>query len=121
MKNSYRILLLLLISETLLATPTGAELLNACETSMEEGFQGITGMMCVWYVTPCDCHHGKSADIPHVCLPDGLETEYLAQQVVSGLKSKPELQVKTAEVAVGEILVKMYSCDSSAQANSRQE
>lgn len=121
MKIIITVLLLFFYNETAFAAPTGAALLRACELSLKEGFKGTAGMMCVWYVTPCDCHHGKDADIPRVCLPDGLETEYLAQQVVSGLKSKPELQLKTAEVAAGEVLLQMYSCDSSTQANSRQE
>lgn len=104
-------MLLFLLSAEVLATPTGSELLSACEDSLEKGFQGTTGMMCVWYATPCDCHHGKDSDIPRVCLPDGKSTESLAQEVVDGLKSRPELQEKAAEVSAGLILVEKYPCD----------
>lgn len=107
--NLFSILLLFVASVS--AAPTGAELLSACKTSLEKGFDGTTGMMCVWYVTPCDCHHGKDSEIPRVCLPDGLKTEFLAEEVISGLKSKPELLIKSAEMAAGVILVEKYPCD----------
>jgi hypothetical protein len=111
MKQYYWVILLLIFSGNLQAAPTGADLLEACETSLEKGFQGSFGMMCVWYVTPCDCHHGKHSEIPRVCLPDGLETEDLAKQVIAGLKSTPELQSNTAEISAGKILVEKYPCD----------
>jgi hypothetical protein len=111
MKNLKKFIFLLLLSTNVLAAPTGADLLEACEASLEKGFQGSTSMMCVWYVTPCDCHHGKDSEIPRVCLPEGKETESLAREVIKGLKSQPELQSKSAEISAGEILVKKYPCD----------
>ena len=105
------ILLLFIFSVKAFAAPSGSDLLTACETALEKGFQGANGMMCEWYVTPCDCHSGKDSEVPRVCLPDGLETEYLAKEVISGLKSNTELQNKTAEISAGEILVKKYPCD----------
>jgi len=111
MKKLKWLAVLLLLSSNVLAAPTGADVLSACEESLEKGFQGTTGMMCVWYVTPCDCHHGKDSVIPRVCLPDGKTPESLAKEVIDGLKSKPELQSKPAEVSAGLILVEHYPCD----------
>jgi len=106
-----KILVLLIFSANLHAAPTGADLLEACELSLEKGFNGPKGMMCVWYVTPCDCHHGKDSSIPRVCLPDGKETESLAREVIEGLKLKSELQSKTAELSAGLVLSEKYPCD----------
>ena len=102
---------LLFLSFNVYSSPSGNDLLIACETSLEEGFQGTTGMMCVWYVTPCDCHYGKETRIPRVCLPEDYETEYLAKEVIDGLKAKPKLLDETAEMAAAEILAKKYPCD----------
>ncbi len=103
--------LLLFFSAEVLAAPSGANLLEACEDSLEKGFQGATGMMCVWYVTPCDCYHGKDSTIPRVCLPDGKTPESLAREVIDGLKSKPELLSESAEVSAGIILAPKYPCN----------
>lgn len=111
MKKIIWLLFSLLLSGNTLASPSGADLLNACEISLEKGFHGETGMMCVWYVTPCNCHRGKDSAIPRVCLPDGKEAELLAREVIDGLKSRPELQNKSAEISAGEILVEKYPCD----------
>jgi hypothetical protein len=111
MKSISTILLFFIFSEKVFAAPSGSDLLTACETALQQGFQDATGMMCTWYVTPCDCHYGQAPEVPRVCLPDGLETEYLAKEVITGLKSNPQLQKKTAEVSVGEILVKKYPCN----------
>ncbi len=102
---------LLLLGGEVLAAPTGADLLDACEDSLVNGFQGTTGMMCVWYVTPCDCHHGKDSAIPRVCLPDGKTSEVLAREVIDSLKSQPELQTKSVEISAAMILVSKYPCD----------
>ena len=111
MKKIIWLLFSLIFTGNVQAVPSGADLLKACETSLEKGFHGSTGMMCVWYVTPCDCHHGKDAGIPRVCLPDGKETESLAMEVINGLKSRPELQTKSAEISAAEILVEKYPCN----------
>jgi Ssp1 endopeptidase immunity protein Rap1a len=111
MKNLKWLALLLLLSTSVFAVPTGVDLLAACEDSLENGFQGTIGMMCVWYVTPCDCYHGKDSAVPRVCLPDGKKPESLAREVVVGLKSQPELQSKSAEVSAGLILVEKYPCN----------
>ncbi len=103
--------LLLSINIQAIASPTGADVLATCEESLANGFQGITGMMCVWYVTPCDCDYGKDPAIPRVCFPDSMETEALAREVIEGLKSRPELQSKTAELASNSVLATKYPCD----------
>ena len=100
-----------MISANAMAVPTGFELLNACEDALANGFQSSNGMMCVWYVTPCDCHHGKDSTIPRVCLPDDETPELLAREVIEGLKSHPELQFEPAEKSAGVILAPKYPCD----------
>ena len=103
--------LILSVNTQVMASPTGADVVTACEESLANGFHDITGMMCVWYVTPCDCHIGKDPVIPRVCLPDGMETEALAREVIEGLKLRPELQSETAELASSSILATLYPCD----------
>lgn len=111
MKSISTLFLLMIFSGKVFAASSGSDLLTACETALQRGFQDTTGIMCAWYVTPCDCHYGKVLEVPRVCLPDGLETEYLAKEVIAGLKSNPQLQKKTAEISAAEILVKKYPCD----------
>lgn len=111
MKQYYWMIFFLIMSATVQAAPSGADLLEACEISLEQGFQTTKGMLCVWYVTPCDCHYGKDSEVPRVCLPEGLDAEFLAKEVISGLKLDPILQAHSAEIAAGKVLVKKYSCD----------
>ncbi len=93
------------------AAPTGADVVAACEESLAKGFQDIKGMMCVWYVTPCDCSYGKDPAIPRVCLPDGKDTDALAREVIEGLKLQPELLSQSAELSSNTILAAKYPCD----------
>jgi len=103
-------LILLFTSISVLATPNGKDLLAACEHSLDKGFTDAEGMMCTWYVTPCDCSHSSDRDIPGVCLPTYPDVAVLAREVIEGLAATPELLVKTADVAAGTILKKNYPC-----------
>ena len=105
------IVLFLMLGTEVWAAPSGNDLLTACEESLINGFQGPNGMMCIWYVTPCDCQYGKDIVIPRVCLPDNKSHELLAREVVKGLKSQAELQSESAEMAAGLILSPQYPCD----------
>ena len=111
MKHITILILLLCFCGKAQAVPSATELVDACRASLEQGFSGTQGMMCVWYVTPCNCHYGKDSNIPRVCLPDGLETETLAKEVLSGLNSKPSLLNESAEMAAARILSEKYPCD----------
>lgn len=111
MKKYILFIFLIFLSENLKAAPSGADLLSACEKSLKQGFQSTAGMMCVWYVTPCDCHHGKEIDIPRVCLPEDKKVELLAREVIEGLSVQPELQSKSAELSAGIILSAKYPCN----------
>jgi Rap1a immunity proteins len=102
---------LLVICAEIHAAPTAGTLLVACEDALKNGFHGSTGMMCSWYVTPCDCHQGKDIAIPRVCLSGDEAEGLLATIVVEGLKSQPDLQSQSAEMAAGIILSAMYPCD----------
>ena len=93
------------------ASPTGKDVITACEESLASDFQGVMGMMCTWYVTPCDCTTGKDPEIQRVCLPSDKEVEDLAEEVIEGLKLKPKLQSRSAEVASSIILSEKYPCD----------
>ncbi len=97
-----------------IAAPTGAELLRACESSLASGFKGNNGMMCEWYVTPCDCQLTMRPDIPRVCLPESVSTVALARKVVDGLSANPVLQTLDADLAAGLILSQYYSCDEDS-------
>lgn len=93
------------------AMPTGAELLLACQHAREHGYDNTRGMLCIWYVTPCDCEPNKAEDVPRVCLPPGIEHEVLARQVIEGLLDKPGLQALGAEDAAAQILARYYPCE----------
>ena len=84
--------------------------MSACEHSLTKGFTGTEGMMCTWYVTPCDCFHSEDSEIPRVCLPPAPDVDALAREVIEGLASRPELLEKSADVAAGTILEKTYPC-----------
>jgi len=111
MSNLFFALALLFISTSVFATPNGNDLLAACEHAMDKGFSGAEGMMCTWYVTPCDCFHSEDSEIPRVCLPIPPDVHELAREVTDGLATSPELLEKTADVAAGTILIKKYPCE----------
>ena len=111
MKSPFWFVVLLMFASDVLAAPSGADLLHACEDSLVNGFQSTKGMMCIWYVTPCDCHFGDKKSVPRVCLPKDAAHEELARVVMNGLKEKNELQTLTAEMAAGTILSPIYPCD----------
>ncbi|GJM04039.1 MAG: hypothetical protein DHS20C09_00300 [marine bacterium B5-7] len=111
MKKLIRFGLLFMICGNAVAAPSAKDLLAACEESLVNGFHGTTGMMCSWYVSPCDCHLGKDSVIPRVCLTGNESEESLARLVVDSLKAEPALQSKLAEIAVGIILSLNYPCD----------
>ncbi len=99
----------LLAAPAVHATPTGAELLTVCESALQSSFRGLRGKMCTWYVTPCDCD--TAPGLPRVCLTEPIEPPKLAVTVTEVLKALPELQLKTAEEAVAEILSEVYPCE----------
>ncbi|MFB3101321.1 MAG: Rap1a/Tai family immunity protein [Gammaproteobacteria bacterium] len=101
---------MLLVSASVFATPSGKDLLAACEHSLDKGFSGAEGMMCAWYVTPCDCFHSDDSEIPRVCLPPDPDVDALAQEVMEGLIKSPDLLGESADVAAGMILKKIYPC-----------
>ncbi len=108
--SSFFGLVLLFVSTSLFATPNGNDLLAACEHALDKGFSGDEGMMCTWYVTPCDCFHSADSEIPRVCLPVPPDVHALAREVTDGLATSPELLDKTADVAAGTILKNNYPC-----------
>ena len=103
-------LLLFFVSTIVFATPNGKELLAACEYSLDKGFSGTEGMMCTWYVTPCDCFHSEDSGIPRICLPQIPDVDALAREITEGLAMHPELLDKSADVAAGVILGKSFPC-----------
>ncbi len=102
--------MLLFTSISVFATPNGKDLLTACEHALDKGFSDAEGMMCTWYVTPCDCFHSEDSEIPRVCLPASPDVAALAREVTEGLAATPELLGKTADVAAGTILKQNYPC-----------
>ena len=100
----------LFYSSKVCAAPSGADLESACQQSLEYGFHGNEGMLCTWYVTPCDCDYGMKQEFPRVCLPETVPVETLAGLVVNGLKKQPELKTEDAGFAAAEILSRTYPC-----------
>ncbi len=91
------------------AAPTGAELLDVCETALKSNFRGLRGKMCTWYVTPCDCD--TAPGLPRVCLTEPILPPKLAFTVTQVLRAVPEFQLKSAEEAVALILSEVYPCE----------
>lgn len=103
-------LLLLDVSAATPDAPTGADLLSACQHAQRSDYQGEKGMLCIWYVTPCDCQSLKDTALPRVCLPADISHETTAAQVVSALKNQVELQSLSAAQAAARILAASYPC-----------
>jgi hypothetical protein len=101
-------LLLFFVSTIVFAAPNGKELLLACKHFLAKGFSGAEGMMCTWYVTPCDCFHGDNTEIPRVCLSSSPNIDDLAREVTEGLAMHPELFDKNTAVAAAMILEKSF-------------
>jgi len=87
----------------------GARLVDACETALASGFTHTEGMVCHWYVTPCDCYHDD--DVPDVCLPADAGEETLAITVINGIRQDPELLQQPAVVAANTVLSELYPCN----------
>lgn len=100
----------LFYSSGVCAAPSAADLEAACQQSLNEGFHGNEGMLCTWYVTPCDCDYGKKQEIPRVCLPGTVSVETLANEVMAGLQQQPELKTEDAGFAAALILSRIYPC-----------
>ncbi len=108
---------LLLASQAALSAPNGAQLLFACEDALQNGFHSERGMLCIWYVTPCDCNFGNRKDLPRVCLPKQAQHEDLAELVIIGLREQITLQIETAEMAANTILAETYPCTDQSRNN----
>ena len=93
-----------------LSMPDGKSLLSACEYATDNGYDNPKGMLCIWYVTPCDCSANKVKDLPRVCLPPEIHHEALATLVIKALQQDSELQRLGAEEAAIRILSKHYPC-----------
>lgn len=102
--------LLVLPARLLWAAPSAADLLAACEDSLQNGFKDERGMLCVWYVTPCACDAAIKPGLPRVCLPSSATPEALATEVVRALRQRPELASMSAEAAAATILAPRYPC-----------
>lgn len=100
------------------AAPDGADLKSACQRSLADGFTGIHGEMCTWYVTPCDCDINKADDIGPICLPPDATTGMLARIVIDGIADSPELQKRGAAEAAAVVLSKEFPC-SGRQMDSK--
>jgi hypothetical protein len=103
-------IILMSSSPPLAAAPTGLQLRNACEIAITNGFKSNAGMLCEWYVRPCNCRDEKSARAPRVCLPDDVDYADLARKVVAGLKFETRLLTAEADLAAAIILSRSYPC-----------
>ena len=92
------------------ASPDGADLLRACRTSINNGFTGIEGMMCEYYLTPCACTVGNDPALPRFCPPARVSTGDLAALVIDGFKKSPDLLDRDAQTAAAVILARKYPC-----------
>ena len=92
------------------SAPTGKDLLEVCEAALENGFWGMEGRMCEYYVRPCDCEFVQETKTPRVCLPESVDTPSLARKVITGLTAGQDLQRRNADYAAAVILSGDYPC-----------
>ena len=104
----YFFILLIIVTDPVIAAPSGADLLSACDKSIELGFDAIEGQMCTWYALPCNCY--PDDEVTQVCLPDDLSMESIAQIIVDGLKNETQLQTLSASESATLILARIYPC-----------
>lgn len=109
MRKILFVTLLILSMDGAQAAPTGEDLLVACNAALTNGFSGVEGMMCDWYVTPCNCEAGGQT-APKICLSGPVSTKTLAKAVVTGLGKNPELRRKDAAPAAAAVLSRIYPC-----------
>ena len=113
MRFSFRCILtvfLLLMVIPAAATTSASELVRACEHALENGFYDIKGMLCTWYVTPCDCEQAVKPGVPRVCLPPDIAVESLAVEVIDGIKAQEALMIMDADIAAATVLSRHYPC-----------
>ena len=110
MRAARYFLVTMVLSGQVWASPGGNDLLAACSYALRNGFAGVEGAMCSYYVTPCDCAAVREAGVPRVCLPDDIPVKMLAHKVVDGLNAQPDLQLRTASAAAAAILSVDYPC-----------
>ena len=113
MRNMILLMLLFGITHTFAQSPSGQDLLTACESALENGFNSKHGMVCSWYVMPCNCESAKAESktvIPRVCLPHNLTEIELAELVLEQIRARVDLLDKSAELAANTILSSYYPC-----------
>lgn len=92
------------------ASPNGTDLLRACRTSINNGFEDIEGMMCEYYLTPCECTAGEDNPAPRFCPPARASMGDLAVLVIDGFKKSPGLLNRDAQTAAAVILARRFPC-----------
>ncbi len=97
--------------------PTGADLLQACTEAMASGYNSSKGMLCIWYVTPCDCEANNKPGLPRVCLPADISHERLAERIVREISQTPSLLKLSAEAAAASVLAPIYPCGEESRNN----
>ncbi|NNE37107.1 MAG: hypothetical protein HKN08_02285 [Gammaproteobacteria bacterium] len=102
--------LLLIVAINGQAAPTGSDLLLACSTAQENGYDSIQGQMCTWYVIPCNCSY--DTDIPESCTPEDMQVQELADIVIKHLTGNDALLSQTATKSAAIILAEKFPCDT---------
>ncbi len=102
-------IILLLFSANGQSAPTGSDLLLACNTAQEEGYDSIQGQMCTWYIIPCNCSMDPA--IPESCTPENMEVHELADIIIEGLTGNNILLDETATMSAAIILSEKFPCE----------
>lgn len=97
-------------AEPLRDRPSVKQLLLTCERALAAGNVGVDAAICEWYAVPCDCSLTQVQDEPPRCVPPSLSIEATMRRVVLALRSYPDPETP-AEVAVAEILARLYPCE----------
>jgi hypothetical protein len=91
--------------------PSGADLLQACRTALNNGFKGYAAAMCTWYVPPCDCQAKNSVPATLAwCGPGQNTTQALAPALVKQFEMHPALAELSATEAAEQALALAYPC-----------
>lgn len=102
--------LALAMSKTLANEPLmGSDLLRSCESVQTNSATEIESMLCIWYITPCDCGN-YDEDVPRVCLPSGVAEQRLASIIIRDLQNDQGLQSASAKFAANTVLARYFPC-----------
>ena len=92
------------------ATPTVAQVLDACARGAANGDRGVDAAMCEWYTAPCGCKPGQvDGSVYRWCVPVAEPIPTTVRKVIAELRRAPDHKAAIDRVVPG-ILARLYPC-----------